>query len=77
VPYGEPDTSSNSFTVFWTPFGKDDSFTSIANLRLAVEWFRFNKFNGSSTNVFGVPANGTGTNAKDLNAFLLFASVAF
>ncbi|MGN6323421.1 MAG: cytochrome C [Dyella sp.] len=73
VPYGEPDTSSNSFTVFWTPFGKDDSFTSTANLRLAATWFRFNKFNGSSTNVFGVP----GTNAKDLNAFLLFASVAF
>ena len=77
VPYGQPETNSNSFTVFWTPFGKDDSFTSIANLRLAAEWFRFNKFNGSSTNIFGVPANGTGTNAKDFNAFLLFASVAF
>lgn len=77
VPYGQPDTSSNSFTVFWTPFGKDDSFTSIANLRLAAEWFRFNKFNGSSTNVFGVPEGGPVTNAKDLNAFLLFASVAF
>ena len=77
VPYGEPDTSSNSFTVFWTPFGKDDSFTSIANLRLAATWFRFNKFNGSSTNVFGVPQGAPVTNARDLNAFLLFASVAF
>lgn len=78
VPYGEPDTSSNSFTVFWTPFGKDDSFTSIANLKLAAEWFRFSKFNGSSDNVFGAPPGSPAvTNAKDLNAFLLFASVAF
>ena len=77
VPYGEPDTSSNAFTVFWTPFGKDDSFTSIANLRLAAEWFRFNKFNGSSSNVFGAPPGAPATNAKDLNAFLIFASVAF
>ncbi|RUL70916.1 cytochrome C [Dyella choica] len=77
VPYGQPETSSNSFTVFWTPFGKDDSFTSIANLRLAAEWFRFNKFNGSSSNVFGAPPGAPATNARDLNAFLLFASVAF
>ena len=77
TPYGQPDTSSNSFTVFWTPFGKDDSFTSIANLKLAATWFRFNKFNGSSVNVFGAPVGSPATNAKDLNAFLLFASVAF
>jgi len=77
VPYGEPDTGSNSFTVFWTPFGKDDSFTSIANLKLAAEWFRFNKFNGASSNVFGAPPGAPVTNARDLNAFLLFASVAF
>ncbi|MFK2890762.1 cytochrome C [Dyella flagellata] len=77
VPYGEPDTSSNSLTVFWTPFGKDDSFTTIANLRLAVEWFHFNKFNGSSDNVFGAPPGAPMTNARDLNAFVIFASVAF
>lgn len=77
VPYGQPETNSNSFTLFWTPFGKDDSWTTIANLKLAAEWFRFNKFNGSSTNIFGIGPGGTGTNARDFNAFLLFASVAF
>ncbi|MBE1161913.1 cytochrome C [Dyella acidiphila] len=78
-PYGEPDTSSNTFTVFWTPFGKDDSLTAMANLKLAATWFRFNKFNGSSTNIFGVdPASGAVvTDAKDLDAFLVSASVAF
>lgn len=79
VPYGQPDTTSNSFTVFWTPFGKDDSFTSTANLKLAATWFRFAKFNGSTLNVFGVdPTSGAVvTNAHDLDAFLLSASVAF
>lgn len=78
-PYGDPDTSSNSFTLFWAPFGKDDSLTSKANLKLAATWFRFNKFNGSSTNVFGVdPASGAVvTDARDLDAFLVSASVAF
>jgi hypothetical protein len=79
VPYGQPDTSSNSYTVFWAPFGKDDSFTSIANLKLAATWFRFTKYNGSSINIFGVDtaAGAVPTNAKDLDAFLLSASVAF
>jgi hypothetical protein len=79
VPYGQPDTTSNSFTVFWAPFGKDDSFTSIANLKLAATWFRFSKFNGSTTNIFGVDtaAGAVPTNAGDLDAFLLSASVAF
>jgi hypothetical protein len=79
VPYGQPDTSSNSFTVFWAPFGKDDSFTSSANLKLAATWFRFTKYNGSSINIFGVDtaAGATPTDAKDLDAFLLSASVAF
>jgi hypothetical protein len=77
VPYGQPDTSSNSFTVFWTPFGKDDSFTSTANLKLSATWFRFNKFNGASDNVFGAPTGAPVTNARDLNAFLVLASIAF
>ena len=79
VPYGEPDTSSNSFTLFWAPFGKDDSFTSTANMKLAATWFRFTKYNGASLNIFGVePDSGAPvTNARDLDAFLLSASVAF
>jgi hypothetical protein len=76
-PYGVPDTTSNLLTVFWTPFGKDDSFTSVANLKLAATWFRFSKFNGSTLNVFGVGPGVPVTNANDLNAFSLTASVAF
>ena len=79
VPYGDPDTTSNSYTLFWAPFGKDDSFTSIANLKLAATWFRFTRYNGSATNIFGVdPESGAViTDARDLDAFLLSASVAF
>jgi hypothetical protein len=77
VPYGEPDTASNSYSVFWAPFGKDDSWTSIANLKFTASWFRFTKFNGSATNVFGVPIGAPVTNARDLDEFLLSASAAF
>ncbi len=77
VPYGDPDTISNSFSVFWTPFGKDDSWTTIANIKIAATWFRFTKFNGSVTNVFGVPLGAPITNARDLDEFLLSASAAF
>lgn len=73
IPYGSPDTTANLISLSWAPFGKDDSFTSFANLKLAATWFRFRRFNGSRTDVFGAP----GTNAGDLNAFSLSASVAF
>lgn len=73
VPYGVPDTTANLISVYWAPFGKDDSYTAMANLKLAATWFRFRRFNGSRSNVFGAP----GTNAGDLNAFSLTASVAF
>jgi hypothetical protein len=73
VPYGSPDTTANLISLYWTPFGKEDSFASMANLKLAATWFRFRRFNGSRTNIFGAP----GTNAGDLNAFSLTASVAF
>lgn len=73
IPYGVPDTTANLISLYWAPFGKEDSFTSMANLKLAATWFRFRRFNGSRTNIFGTP----GTNAGDLNAFSLTASVAF
>lgn len=73
IPYGVPDTTANLISLYWAPFGKDDSFTSMANLKIAATWFRFRRFNGSRTNIFGAP----GTNAGDLNAFSLTASVAF
>jgi len=77
IPYGVPDTTSNLISLAWTPFGKDDSFTTIANLKLAATWFRFSRFNGSRTNIFGAPPGAPVTDAHDLNGFSLTASVAF
>ena len=76
-PYGNPDTTSNLLSVFWTPFGKDESFTSIANMKLAATWFRFSKFNGRSSNIFGAPPGAPTTDAADLNAFFVSLNVAF
>jgi len=76
-PFGKPDSTANMITLYWTPFGKDDSFTSLANLKLAATWYRFTRFNGAGSNIFGAPPGGPVTNAKDLDAFTLSASVAF
>jgi hypothetical protein len=76
-PYGNPDTTANILSVFWAPFGKDDSFTSIANMKLAATWTRFTKFNGVTNNIFGVPFGAPTTKPGDLNAFYVTASVAF
>lgn len=78
-PYGDPSTSSNLVTLFWAPWGKDDSYASIANLKIAATWFRFNRFNGASDNIFGIPPGSPlpVTNARDLDAFSVSASVAF
>lgn len=76
-PYGNPDTTANLLSLFWAPFGKDDSFTTKANLKLAATWFRFTRFNGASDNIFGVPPGAPTTRPGDLNAFSVSASVAF
>ncbi|WP_158883517.1 cytochrome C [Rhodanobacter sp. L36] len=76
-PYGNPDTAANLFSVFWTPFGKDDSFTSIANMRISATWFRFTRFNGATSNIFGVPLGVESTKPGDLNAFTVSVSAAF
>jgi hypothetical protein len=76
-PYGTPDSTANLISLYWTPFGKDDSFTSKANLKIAATWFRFTRFNGVSDNIFGAPPGVPMTQAKDLDAFTLSASVAF
>ncbi|WP_425492615.1 cytochrome C [Luteibacter aegosomaticola] len=76
-PFGNPDSTINLFTLFWAPFGKDDSWITKGNLKLAATWFRVTRFNGRSSNVFGAPPGVRGTNASDLNAFTLSASIAF
>ncbi|GAE51863.1 cytochrome C [Xanthomonas arboricola pv. pruni str. MAFF 311562] len=44
-------------------------------MRFAATWFRFDKFNGSTTNVFGggIPI----TNPRDLDSFALSVNVSF
>ncbi|MGN6280383.1 cytochrome C [Frateuria sp.] len=76
-PLGDPATTSNLFSLYWTPLGKDDSWTSTANLKLAVSWFRFTRFNGRRSNIFGAPPGAPGTDASDLNAFFVSASAMF
>lgn len=77
VPYGDPDTTSNLISVFWVPFGKDDSYITWANLKVAATWFRFTRFNGSTSNIFGVPVGTRTTKPGDLNAFSVSANLAF
>lgn len=76
-PFGNPDSTINLITVFWAPFGKDDSWITKGDLKLAATWFRVTRFNGRSSNVFGAPPGTAGTDASDLNAFSLSASIAF
>ena len=76
-PPGDPATTSNLFSLYWTPFGKDDSWTSTANLKLAASWFRFTRFNGRRSNIFGAPPGAPATDASDLDAFFVSASVMF
>lgn len=76
-PSGVPDTTSNLVSVFWTPWGKDDSLTSMANFKVAATWFRFTRFNGSSSNVFGAGPGVPVTDAGDLNEFTLTVGFAF
>ncbi|RYE89958.1 MAG: cytochrome C, partial [Oxalobacteraceae bacterium] len=74
-PYGIPDTTANLILLYWTPFGKEGTYTTNANVRFAATWFRFDKFNGSTTNVFGggIPI----TNPRDLDSFALSVNVSF
>ena len=74
-----PDTTANSYTLFWTPFGRDESLTSLANLKLALTWFRFTKVNGATDDIFGfLPPGAPGPRKpSDLNSLTASASLAF
>ncbi|CAD0339046.1 cytochrome C [Xanthomonas hortorum] len=74
-PYGIPDTTANLILLYWTPFGKEGTYTTNANVRFAATWFRFDKFNGSTTNVFG--GGNPITNPRDLDTFSLSVNVSF
>jgi len=77
TPNGDPDTTANLISVFWVPFGKDDSYIRWGNLKLSATWFRFTKFNGATSNIFAAPVGAPKTNPGDFNAFSVAASVAF
>ncbi len=73
-PNNTPDSRVRYVEVFWTPFGREDSWGAPwANLRLAANWTRFARFNGGTTNVFGPYS----PNARDLDAFQVYAQVVF
>ncbi len=77
-PYGRSDTTSTLVDLSWVPFGKEDSWaTPWANVRLSASWFRFSKFNGSRTDVFGSAFGAPLVDAKDLDSFTLAARFAF
>jgi hypothetical protein len=45
-------------------------------MRIYATWFRFSRFNGASTNIFGAPPGALLTNARDLDAFTISVSAA-
>jgi hypothetical protein len=73
-PFGRTDSKVRYTEVFWTPFGKEDSWAAPwANLRLSAVWTRFDKFNGGVQSVFG-PFS---PNARDLDSFQIYAQFTF
>jgi hypothetical protein len=71
---GKPDTNFTFIQPMWTVWGREDAQGPLgANLRLSLAWIRFDKFNGSSTAVFG-PGS---PDARDLNSFWINANLAF
>ncbi|SMQ95511.1 cytochrome C [Xanthomonas fragariae] len=75
LPYGIHDTTANLILLYWMPFGKEGAHTTNANVRFSASWFRFDKFNGSTTNVFG--AGNPITNPRDLDSVALSMNVSF
>jgi hypothetical protein len=77
-PYGASDTHFTYVQPMWTVFGKEDSWGAPGrNLQVGAIWIRFDKFNGSSTAIFGNSPFVPLASARDLNAWQLYAKVAF
>ncbi len=59
--------------VAYIPFGTSGpKFYPWVNARIGLQYIRYNKFNGASSNF-----DGMGTNAKDNNTLFLYAQLAF
>jgi hypothetical protein len=73
-PYGTSNSSFSYIGPFWNVWGKEgDSVPIGMNLQVGAAAYRFDRFNGSRTEVFGP---GSGVRAKDLNSVLLYAKLA-
>lgn len=73
-PYGKTDATFSYVGPYWNVWGKEGDSVSIGtNLQLGAAFYRFDRFNGSRTDIFGP---GSSVRAKDLNSLVLYAKVA-
>lgn len=71
---GNPNSQAFTAEVSYTPFGKSNTsaLSTLANLRLAVQYVHNFKFNGSVHNYDGFRRNAVNNDALYLNAWLAF-----
>lgn len=68
-----PDTSSWTFQIDYSPFGKEDSYAAPnLNLRLFAQYTLYDKYMGATSNW-----DGNGANASDNNTFFTGVWIAF
>ena len=69
---GRPNSAGTMLQADWTPFGAADSWRAPwANLRLGVQYTRYDKFNGAARDY-----DGFGRDARDNNTLFLFLWMA-
>lgn len=65
---GNPDSTGTILQGDWTPFGQSDSWhTPWVNLRIGLQYTRYDRFNGASRNY-----DGFGRSARDNDTLFLF-----
>jgi hypothetical protein len=67
-----PESTGYTLQVEYIPFGKGDPMTSLANLRLGLQYTYYTKFNGDADDY-----DGAGRSAQDNNALYAFAWLSF
>ncbi len=70
---GSPNTQGGMAEVFWTPFGKADSWKQpYANVRFGLQYTWYTRFSGLVTNI-----DGAGRQASDNDTLYLYAWLSF
>ena len=70
---GKPNNQAFTVELSYTPFGKSTSILStLANLRLAVQYIHYFQFNGGIRNYDGFSRNASGNDTVYLNSWLAF-----